>query len=117
MVNVNGQAQRTLMTAEDRQAARALAACVFPAASFNKRFAADLAAIARSGAPDISEKQRRNLWRLVWMYRRQIKDKALLDQARPVWEEWQREVRAMRAERERAAVEAETGKALKDYWT
>lgn len=68
--------------------------------------------IARSEAPDITEKQCRNLWRLVWMYRRQIRDKALVELGRPVWEEWRK------VEREaRARLELETGKALKDFWT
>lgn len=113
VVSINGTAERTPMTADDRAAALALAGCTFPAASFNKRFAADMGTIARSEAPDITENQRRNLWRLVWMYRRQIRDKALVELGRPVWEEWRRVEREARA---RGRLELETGKTLKDFW-
>lgn len=82
------------MSDDDKAAALALAGCTFPVASYNKRFAGNMVAIAHSPstgsghgtAPAITERQRKTLWKLVYMFRRQIRDRRLIEIARPVYE-------------------------------
>src|SRR5262245_36189733 len=61
------------MTEAERHAARALAGCRFTPASWEKRFARDMGEYARTpGYGSLTERQRENLWYLVYRYRRQI---------------------------------------------
>ena len=77
------------MTTDEQQAAQILTGCTFPVASYNKRFARDMASIARQDEPLITERQSRTLWKLFYMYRRQMRavaDSRLFDIARPIHE-------------------------------
>jgi hypothetical protein len=74
------------MTDDDKAAALALAGCTFPVASYNKRFAGDMARIARQAEPVITERQQKTLWKLVYMFRRQIRDRRLIEIAGPIYE-------------------------------
>lgn len=73
------------MTDDEKQAAILLDRCTFPVASFNKRFARSMASIARSDEPVISERQSRTLWKLFYMFRRQI---VRMPELREVAERW-----------------------------
>ena len=55
--------------------AKALANCTFLPASWDKRFARDMARQANAETPVFSEKQIENINRLAWKYRRQISEK------------------------------------------
>jgi hypothetical protein len=46
----------------------------YPQASFAKRFGRNLAATAKGDNPQITDRQRAQLWRQVWRFRRQIPD-------------------------------------------
>lgn len=72
---------RTPMTEREQDAARALSKCTYLPGSFEKRFARDMASHASSESPQITERQRTWLWKQVFRYRRQIKDKALIAEA------------------------------------
>jgi hypothetical protein len=50
-------------------------------ASFNKRFGRDMAALAEAESYSLTDRQRWLLWRMVYRYRRQIRDLRLLDEA------------------------------------
>lgn len=64
---------RTEMTPEEQQAALALAEVRFPPATFAKRFAVNMADIARTRwVHGITDKQRQALWQVVYTYRRQL---------------------------------------------
>lgn len=65
------------MTEEERRAALALGACTFSVGTFDKRFARGLRGAAASSR-EISEKQAALMWRLVWRYRRQFQEEALV---------------------------------------
>jgi hypothetical protein len=57
----------------ERQAALRLGGCRFAPATFDKRFARDMAARAESDPSlELSDKQRENLWRLAHRFRRQL---------------------------------------------
>lgn len=73
--------ERTPMTALEQDAARALGKCTYLPGSFEKRFARDMASHASSESPQITERQRAWLWKQVYRYRKQIKDKDLIEQA------------------------------------
>lgn len=73
------------MTNDEKQAADLLDRCTFPVASFNKRFARSIASIAKSDEPMISERQSRTLWKLFYMFRRQI---ARMPELREAAERW-----------------------------
>ena len=73
--------EKVAMTEVDIAAAHCLASCTFQVGSFNKRFARNIAGIARSEQPELTEKQLTNLWRLVWRYRRQISSLNVLAEA------------------------------------
>lgn len=61
------------MTENERDCAFALSHCRFQPASFDKRFARDMAARATSRPDDpLSERQHATLVRIVWHYRRQL---------------------------------------------
>lgn len=67
------------MTNEETQLADALVRCRFQPASFDKRFARDIAAMAhQQPAKELTENQRRCLMKLVVRYRRQIEDERLV---------------------------------------
>lgn len=74
------------MTDDEKQAALLLDRCTFPVASFNKRFARNIASTARSPEPMVTERQSRTLWKLFYMFRRQI---ARLPELRETAERWQ----------------------------
>lgn len=75
------------MTDDEKKAAILLDRCTFPVASFNKRFARSMASIAKSDEPMVTEKQSRCLWKLFWMYRREIVgDWRLFGIAKPIYE-------------------------------
>jgi hypothetical protein len=69
------------MTDHDKYAALSLAKCTMLPASYNKRFARALREIAESDEPRLTPRQRANLWRLVYRYRRQIPDPSLISEA------------------------------------
>ncbi|HEX2866526.1 MAG TPA: hypothetical protein VHO03_05770 [Ignavibacteriales bacterium] len=71
------EAIKTPMTEEEKRAALTLSHCTFYPASWNKRFAHDMAFFAKEDRP-ITENQRFWLWKLVYRYRRQIKDLDIL---------------------------------------
>lgn len=73
------------MTNDEKQAALLLDRCTFPVASFNKRFARSIASIAKSDEPMISERQSRTLWKLFYMFRRQIVRMPELREATERW--------------------------------
>lgn len=73
--------EKIAMTELDIAAAKCLSACIFPVASYNKRFARSIRGIAVSDSPELTPKQMANLWRLVWMYRRQIDNVSVLAEA------------------------------------
>lgn len=73
--------ERTPMTDRERYAARCLARCTFRIASYNKRFARAMGAIANEDDGALTQNQRNNLWRLVYRYRRQIPDDELIAEA------------------------------------
>lgn len=83
------------MTSDEKEAALLLGQCTFPVASYNKRFAADMWSLARGEAGEITERQSRTLWKLFYMYRRQVVGKKpptvqirfLMDIARPIYDE------------------------------
>lgn len=67
------------MTDLEVKGCRALARCTFLPGTPHKRFARDMGATAENMAePAISAAQARQLWRLVWRYRRQIGEKGLV---------------------------------------
>lgn len=59
------------MTTEEKERARAFAACRFPAGSFVKRFAREIGALAK-GSGNISERQAARLLIEAYRYRRQM---------------------------------------------
>lgn len=69
------------MTEREHYAANQLARCSFQPGSFEKRFAKQIKAKAVSDNPEITEKGRACLWRLVYRYRRQIPDERLIAEA------------------------------------
>jgi hypothetical protein len=71
------------MSERDCEAVAALNACVFLPGSYNKRFAGSMASAAAS-TKVITKKQRLNLWRLVYRYRRQIEDQSFIGEAREI---------------------------------
>jgi hypothetical protein len=75
---------RRPMSIDEQRMGEALGLCRVLPASFDKRFAAEMAACARDDAPAITEKQAECLCRLVHKYRRQIPaDVVALAGARP----------------------------------
>lgn len=69
--------ERFPMTDDEKRAALALEKCTYLPGSFEKRFARDMAGIAR-GTAEITVKQRGWLWKQVHRYRRQIGDAELV---------------------------------------
>ena len=65
------------MTDDEVRAVMALRAVIFPVGSPDKRFARDVQHL-----DEVTESQSHYLWRLVWRYRRQIKDKGLVEMAK-----------------------------------
>lgn len=85
---------RRPMTDDEKKATQILNLCTFTPASYNKRFARDMESIARSDDAQITERQGRVLWKLFYMYRRQIRgrveivgNKRLLDYAESIYKE------------------------------
>ena len=77
------------MDHDDKIAAEVLAKCTFLPGSWNKLFAYSMADIAKSDEPLLTKKQRNNLWRLVYMHRKQIYGpgkKWLIDKAKPYYD-------------------------------
>jgi len=72
--------EKRQMTDREKYAATRLVSCTFLPGSYNKRFAMDIYWMAKSGI-EATEKQIANLWRLVYRYRRQIKDTELVAEA------------------------------------
>jgi hypothetical protein len=67
------------MTELEQRAARALAACRFSPATFDKRFARWIGRVVETEPErELTERGRACLWRKVWRYRRQILDSELL---------------------------------------
>ena len=66
------------MTDEEARASLALGACSFSVGTFDKRFARGLSGSARTKR-EITDKQAAVLWRLVYRYRRQIPEDAIVD--------------------------------------
>ena len=66
-------APRTPATVEELAAIRAIADVTYPPAIGAKRFARQI-----QGETELTAGQRDFLWKIVWRYRRQIKDKALV---------------------------------------
>lgn len=64
------------MTELDISAAIALDSCTFLPGSYNKRFARNIAAAARSDTPELTLRQLKNLWFLVYRHRLQISKKS-----------------------------------------
>ena len=90
-MSANREVQKRPMTDDEKLAAEYLNRCTFQVASFNKRFARDMASVARSNELMITERQSRTLWKLFFMYRRQIQvdhsgHLRLFDVARPIYE-------------------------------
>lgn len=83
------------MTDNEKRAAYFLGQCTFPVASYNKRFAWDMWSLARGEGGEITERQSRNLWKLFYMFRRQIVGKKaptvevrlLMEHAKPIYDE------------------------------
>ena len=69
---------RTPMTDLDRRAAECLHGCVFVPGTATKRFARDMAALARSPDAAITEAQRAYLFTACHRFRRQISDREIL---------------------------------------
>lgn len=69
------------MTELEQRACRALGSCTFLPGTPHKRFARDMAFASVIDKPMISEGQVRQLWRLVYRYRRQIGSKELIEHA------------------------------------
>lgn len=65
-------------TDRDRHAIRALRKCTFLPGSYNKRFVFNLSQMAANDSP-MTNNQLVNLWRLIYSYRHQHKDQALMD--------------------------------------
>lgn len=65
----------------DKRAACALGCCTFLPGVPAKRFAQEMAQKARHCEPTITEKQRAWLWKLVYTYRRQIRDAEVVERA------------------------------------
>jgi hypothetical protein len=70
----------TPMTDREKYAAETLNKATFLPGCFDKRFARDIASIAK-GNGEITDRQRATMWNLVYRYRRQISDKMLVDEA------------------------------------
>jgi hypothetical protein len=85
------------MTPHQVAIAQALGRCSFLPASADKRFARDMAFLAKhSPNREITERQALNLMRLAWRYRRQMPAN-LVPTERPYWPEHQSENREGRA--------------------
>ncbi len=70
------------MTEIEIRGCYALSGCTFLPGTPHKRFARDMGHVAANNeAPVISEGQAAQLWRLVYRYRRQIRDAVLIDHA------------------------------------
>lgn len=69
------------MSEREKYAARKLQRCSFLPGSKEKRFVRAMEILSRTEDPRISVKQRAELWRLVWRYRRQIPDGRLIAEA------------------------------------
>lgn len=73
--------ERFPMDDEEKQASQALCKCTYLPGSFEKRFARDMDTLSKSPCPEITAKQRTWLWKQVYRYRKQIKDKKLVNLA------------------------------------
>lgn len=73
--------ERFPMTDQEKYAARCLARCTFLPGSYNKRFARAMEALAEDEDAGLTKRQRTNLWRLIYRYRRQIADDRLVAEA------------------------------------
>jgi hypothetical protein len=60
------------ITDRERAAIEALYSCRMLPGSYEKRFSRDMAAVAQSDTAEMTDGQRRYLWRLVYRFRRQI---------------------------------------------
>lgn len=80
---------RSPITYEEREALLALSRCRFGYGWSNaQRFVRDMTAVYTSDDPQITEAQRRYLWKLVYRFRRQIgEDSQLVKEAKQrIWE-------------------------------
>jgi len=73
--------ERFPITPYDIMAIAALDRCTYLPGSFEKRFARDMAALYKQDNPQITGRQRAWLWKQVYRYRRQIKDRELIAMA------------------------------------
>ena len=65
--------------------------CVFQPASYPKRFVRDLASVVDKERCELSEKQKRYLWKLVYSYRKQHDNKWFAVHAKNLLEKWKTE--------------------------
>lgn len=82
-VIINTVPQGRQMTSRERYAAELLIWCKFVPGSYDKRFAHGIYSIGMNNR-QITEKQAANLWRMVYRYRRQIKDETLIVEAKRI---------------------------------
>lgn len=73
--------ERAPMTDREKYAAKCLARCTFVPGSYNKRFARAMEALAMEKNAELTDRQRTNLWRMVFRFRRQIADGELVAEA------------------------------------
>ena len=81
------------MSDDQRLAAKLLVKCRFLPGSWNKRFAKDIAYMAQSDEPYLTDRQSKTLWKLFYMHRKQISrmveivgNKRLFDIAKPIYD-------------------------------
>jgi hypothetical protein len=73
------------------QALNLLNRCTFLPGSFAKRFVRDLSGKEDKQGYELSEKQKRYLWKLVYQYRKQHTDKWFTVHAQNLIEKWKKE--------------------------
>lgn len=66
-----------------------LSGCTFLPGSFDKRFMRDLSALPDKQTKELTEKQNRCLWKLVYKYRRQHDDKWFTAHAENLMKKWE----------------------------
>lgn len=69
------------MTEDERRAALALAGPTYLPATPDKRFARDISGLAKQDGAQITDAQADYIWRMVYRYRRQIRDVELVARA------------------------------------
>lgn len=80
------------MTPIQIKALSLLSGCTFLPGSFDKRFVRDLSSLPDKEAKELTDKQKRYLWKLVYKYRKQHDDKWFTVHAQNLMEKWENEV-------------------------